>query len=87
MTGLYGCYTIGVIYMISCLKCKKQYVGQTGRDFYLRGMEHLRSVRAGEKTIGMHFSSNCKNDDLKIYSAGWKEWFLTVITAMKGWFR
>ena len=67
MTGLYGCHTIGVIiYMISCLKCKKQYVGQTGRSFYLRGMEHLRSVRAGEKTIGMHFFSNCKSGDMKI---------------------
>ena len=66
MKGLYGCHTIGVIYMISCLKCKKQYVGQTGRNFYLRGMEHLRSVKAGVKTIGMHFSSNCKSDDMKI---------------------
>ena len=49
-----------------CLKCKKQYVGQTGRSFYTRGMEHLRSVRAKEKTIGIHFSSECKNDDMKM---------------------
>ena len=66
MKGLYGCQTQGVIYVISCLKCKKQYVGQTGRSFYLRGMEHLRSVRAKDKTIGLHFSSACKDDDLKM---------------------
>ena len=66
MTGVYGCHTVGVIYMISCLKCKKQYVGQTGSSFYLRGMEHLRSVRAKEKTIGIHFSSDCNSDDMKM---------------------
>ena len=66
MKGLYGCQKQGVIYVISCLKCKKQYVGQTGRSSYLGGMEHLRSVRAKEKTIGLHFSSACKDDDLKM---------------------
>ena len=66
MKGLYGCHTVGVIYMISCLKCKKQYVGQTGRSFYTRGMEHLRSVRAKEKTIGIHFSTDCNSDDMKM---------------------
>ena len=66
MTGLYGCHTIGVIYVISCLKCKKQYVGQTGRSFYLRGMEHLRSVRAREKTVGIHFSTDCSSEHLKM---------------------
>ena len=49
-----------------CLKCKKQYVGQTGRSFYTRGMEHLRSVRAKEKTIGIHFSTDCNSDDMKM---------------------
>ena len=52
--------------MISCLKCKKQYVGQTGRSFYLRGMEHLRSVRAREKTVGIHFSTDCSSEHLKM---------------------
>ena len=41
-------------------------MGQTGRDFYLRGMEHLRSVRAGEKTVGIHFSTKCKSEHLKM---------------------
>ena len=52
--------------MTSCLKCIKQYVGQTGQSFYLRGMEHLRSVRAKEKTIGIHFSTELNSDDMKM---------------------
>ena len=66
MKGLYNCQTQGIIYAISCLKCKKQYVGQSGRTFHLRGMEHLRSIKAKNKTIGLHFSSKCKEDDFKI---------------------
>ena len=30
-TNIYTCLTVGVIYLITCRKCKKQYLGQTGR--------------------------------------------------------
>ena len=64
--NLVGCHTEGVIYQISCLKCKKQYIGQTGRRFHLRAMEHLRSIKAEDKTVGKHFSSACKAEHFKI---------------------
>ena len=65
MKGLYGCHSQSVIYQICCLKCKKQYIGQTGRNFHLRAMEHLRSIKAKEKTIGLHFTK-CKSENFKI---------------------
>ena len=61
-TGLYGCQTIGVIYLVSCLKCKMQYVGQSGRRFHDRAMEHLRSITAKDKTVGEHFTTNKHKD-------------------------
>ncbi len=61
LKGLFTCATTGVIYLVSCLKCNKQYVGQTGRKFYLRAMEHLNSIYHKTNTIGIHFSSPLHN--------------------------
>jgi hypothetical protein len=36
---------------------KKQYVGQTGKKFYNRMMEHLNSIFHKTNTIGIHFFS------------------------------
>ena len=66
INNLVGCYTVGVIYQLSCLRCKKQYVGQTGRRFRIRAMEHLRSIKSEEKTIGKHFTSECKAEHFRI---------------------
>ena len=41
LTGLFGCQTIGIVYLATCSNCKKQYVGQTNRRFYDRMMEHI----------------------------------------------
>ena len=38
-TNIYTCLTVGVIYLITCRKCKKQYVGQTGRTAKTRCYE------------------------------------------------
>ena len=57
LKGLFTCATTGVIYLTSCLKCKKQYVGQTGRKFYNRMMEHLNSIYHKKDTTGIHYSS------------------------------
>jgi hypothetical protein len=46
-----------VIYLVNCLRCKKQYVGQTGRKFHDRVMEHLNSIYHKTHTIGTHYSS------------------------------
>jgi hypothetical protein len=57
LKGLFTCTTSGVIYLASCSKCKKQYVGQTGRKFYNRMMEHLNSIYHKTNTIGIHYTS------------------------------
>jgi hypothetical protein len=56
LKGLFTCATTGVIYLASCLKCKKQYVGQTGRKFQHRAMEHLNSIFHKTNTKGTHYS-------------------------------
>ena len=57
LKGLFTCATTGVIYLVNCLSCKKQYVGQTRRDFHRRMMEHLNSIFHKTHTIGIHYSS------------------------------
>ena len=52
MTSQYVCHTTSVIFLASCSKCKIQYVGQSGRRFYDRIMEHLRYIRKGTMMLG-----------------------------------
>ena len=68
MTGQFGCDTTSVIYLATCEKCHKQYVGQTGRKYHDRVMEHLRYIKAEKHALGDHYknSKNCDpNKDLK----------------------
>ena len=55
LTGEFGCNTKGVIYVLTCDKCSKQYVGQTIRKFSDRLKEHMTSVDKKDKTIGAHY--------------------------------
>ncbi len=41
----YTCKSENVIYLITCKKCKKQYVGETYREFNMRMKEHLTYIR------------------------------------------
>ena len=68
MNGQFGCETTSVIYLATCLKCKKQYVGQTLRRFYDRVMDHIRYVKAEKNALGEHLknSKGCDSSrDLK----------------------
>ena len=68
MTGQYGCETTSVVYVATCEKCHKQYVGQTGRKYHERVMEHLRYIKAGKHALGTHYlnSKGCESGrDLK----------------------
>ena len=67
MTDQFGCKSNSVIYLATCEKCHKQYVGQTGRPFYERVMEHLRYIKKGINALGEHYkNSKCDpNRDLK----------------------
>ena len=57
LNGLFTCATTGVIYLTSCLKCKKQYVGQTGRKFGTQIMEHLNDIYHKREANGLHYST------------------------------
>ena len=68
MTGQFGCVTTSVVYVATCEKCHKQYVGQTGRKYHDRVMEHLRYIKAGKHALGDHYKNSKKcdpNRDLK----------------------
>jgi len=52
-----NCETSNVVYLVECIKCKSQYVGQTGREFKARMKENLgyiRNKKISEPT-GQHF--------------------------------
>ena len=44
MGGGRGCRSNGVTYEVKCKKCGDCYVGETGRNAYTRGLEHLEGI-------------------------------------------
>jgi hypothetical protein len=54
--GQFSCLTKRVIYIITCTKCSKQHVGQTGRQLNDRITEHLNAIHNNNLTsTGEHF--------------------------------
>ena len=52
-----SCNTVNVIYVINCLKCNKQYVGETGRKLKDRLNNHRSDIRLKKQTaIAIHFN-------------------------------
>ena len=52
-----NCCSTNIIYLITCTKCKKQYVGETGRKLKNRVTDHLGDIRRNENTaVGQHFN-------------------------------
>ena len=60
--------TVGVIYLISCNKCSKQYVGQTFRKFRIRINEHIYDIKNQKDTVcSDHFNSRGHSlDNLRV---------------------
>ena len=51
------CKTRNIIYLITCLKCKLQYVGETGRTLNERMIDHRSSIKCNRATaVGIHFN-------------------------------
>ena len=51
------CDSSNIVYLITCRKCKIQYVGETGRPFRDRLTDHRSSISTGKQTpIGIHFN-------------------------------
>ena len=69
-TILHYTYTpSNIIYCISCSKCRKLYIGETGRRLSDRFAEHLRSVRNNDvdKPVARDFNTaNHSISDIKV---------------------
>ena len=55
----FTCTSSNIIYCISCSKCCKLYIGETGRRLSDKFAEHLHSVRNNDvdKPVARHFSA------------------------------
>ena len=65
----FTCTSSNIIYCISCSKCWKLYIGETGRRLPERFAEHLHSVRNNDvdKPVARHFSAvNHSISDIKV---------------------
>ena len=54
------CQTEGVLYVITCKKCKTQYLGQSKRSAEKRMLDHLNTIKNNNSTntpVGVHFRS------------------------------
>ena len=52
------CNSFNIIYLITCSRCRKQYVGETSRKFKDRLNDHKSNISANKKTaIAIHFST------------------------------
>ena len=61
------CATTNAIYLITCLNCQQQYVGETGRSVRTRLKEHVASIRRKTNSpVALHFNSD--SHDLSHFS-------------------
>ena len=51
-----NCQDSDVIYLITCLHCKEQYIGETKHKLSVRFSQHQGYVKSREQTTGKHFS-------------------------------
>jgi hypothetical protein len=57
LTDRFNCKTNNIVYLITCKKCNKQYVGETGRSLGERINDHMSCIRLKKQTpIGLHFN-------------------------------
>ena len=54
-----SCDTKFVIYLVTCQKCKKQYVGKTEQTLRKRHYGHRREIEIKSTPLGNHFAGDC----------------------------
>lgn len=54
-----SCGTKNVIYLVTCSKCKKQYVGKTEQELRQRHYGHRREIDLQSSPLGKHFADVC----------------------------
>lgn len=63
--GYIDCNSTNLIYMITCTKCRLQYIGQTSNSLSRRYTEHIHTIRRKEDvSLSNHYNSkqHCIND-------------------------
>ena len=45
-----------MIYLTTCAKCKKQYIGQTGKCLHDRIRQHMYDMTKGQNVSGKHYT-------------------------------
>jgi len=62
-----SCTNEKLIYLITCRRCQKQYVGKTEQSLRQRHYGHRREIEVGSSALGQHFSqSQCGAESLNI---------------------
>ena len=57
VSGNVNCGSRNIIYLVTCNKCKLQYVGETGRELRQRVVDHRSAIRTHKNTpVGVHFN-------------------------------
>eukprot|EP00096_Caligus_rogercresseyi_P012656 TRINITY_DN5371_c0_g1_i1.p1 TRINITY_DN5371_c0_g1~~TRINITY_DN5371_c0_g1_i1.p1 ORF type:complete len:502 (+),score=89.73 TRINITY_DN5371_c0_g1_i1:41-1546(+) len=54
-----NCNTKNIIYLVTCNKCRKQYVGKTEQQFKQRHYGHRREIETKVSPLGKHFADEC----------------------------
>ena len=58
ITDVLNCKSTNIVYLTTCSKCNKQYVGETGRMLAQRITDHMSNIRLAKDTpTGLHFNS------------------------------
>ena len=62
------CRTSNINYSITCKLCNKQYIGESSRSGYLRGVEHLRALEKKSKhsVLYRHIASDHREEEEKV---------------------
>jgi len=61
-----GCHTKIIIYLVTCDKCKKQYVGKTAQSLKQRHYGHRREIDQQSSYLGQHFAGSCGYTSFRI---------------------
>jgi len=60
------CRDTSLIYLVTCRKCRKQYVGQTSQSLRERHYGHRREIDTSSSPLGKHFAETCGIDNWRI---------------------
>ncbi|OCT63516.1 hypothetical protein XELAEV_18044616mg [Xenopus laevis] len=60
-----NCNTKFVVYLLTCLKCRIQYVGCLSRSLKCRMREHIHQITSGSKsTVVSRYFMECSGGDI-----------------------